>query len=97
MKTSFFQVHEQVPSMHMRAHMHTVLALTNSNTLTCFVSERDFRFSRFCLFAMFFWKPGGEISKKNNKGVLDRPWTKWKVLMAISSTLKFQFTEHPES
>ena len=28
----------------------------------------------------------------NNKGVLDRPWTKWRVLIAISSTLKFQFT-----
>ena len=31
-----------------------------------------------------------EISKKNNKGVLGRPWTKWRVLRAISSTLKFQ-------
>ncbi len=28
----------------------------------------------------------------NNKGVLERPWTKWKVLRAISSTLKCQFT-----
>ena len=28
----------------------------------------------------------------NNKGVLERPWTKWKVLKAISSTLKFQMT-----
>ena len=28
----------------------------------------------------------------NNKGVLDRPWTKWRVLMSISDTLKFQFT-----
>ena len=28
----------------------------------------------------------------NNKGVLERPWTKSKVLRAISSTLKFQFT-----
>ena len=27
----------------------------------------------------------------NNKGVLERPWTQWKVLNAISSTLKFQF------
>ena len=27
------------------------------------------------------------------KGVLDRPWTIWKVLRAISSTLKCQFTE----
>ena len=28
----------------------------------------------------------------NNKGVLERPWTKWMVLRAISSTLKCQFT-----
>ena len=28
----------------------------------------------------------------NNKGVLERPGTKWKVLKAISSTLIFQFT-----
>ena len=27
----------------------------------------------------------------NNKGVLDRPWAIWKVLKAISSTLKCQF------
>ena len=27
-----------------------------------------------------FEKSGGEISRKNNKGVLDRPWTKWKIL-----------------
>ena len=30
---------------------------------------------------------------QNNKGVLDRPWTKRKVLRAISNTLKFQFLE----
>ena len=28
----------------------------------------------------------------NNKGVLDTPWTIWKVLRASSSTLKSQFT-----
>jgi len=28
----------------------------------------------------------------NNKGVMERPWTIWKVLIAISSTLRFQFT-----
>ena len=33
----------------------------------------------------------------SNKGVLDRPWTKWMVLRAISSTLKFQFTENHEN
>ncbi len=34
---------------------------------------------------------------KDNEGVLDRPWTKRRVLRAISSTLKFQFTVNPES
>ena len=38
-----------------------------------------------------FEKSGGEISRNNNKGVLDRPWTKRKVLRAISSTLKLQY------
>ena len=33
----------------------------------------------------------------NNTGVLGRPWTIWKVLRAISSTLKCQFTEHHEN
>ena len=28
----------------------------------------------------------------NNKGVLERPWTIWRVLIAISGTLKFQST-----
>ena len=28
----------------------------------------------------------------NNKGVLERPWTIWRVLDAISTTLKCQFT-----
>ena len=32
-----------------------------------------------------------------NKGVLDRPWTIWKVVRAISSTLKCQFTENHET
>ena len=34
----------------------------------------------------------GEISRNNNKGVLERPWTKWRLLKAISSTVKCQFT-----
>ena len=46
----------------------------------------------FYFFQIHFGKSGGEISRNNNKGVLDRPWTKWRVLFAISSTLKFQFT-----
>ena len=32
----------------------------------------------------------------NNKGVLDRTWTKRMVLKVISSTLKFQFTVNHE-
>ena len=44
-----------------------------------------------------FGKSGGEISRKNNKGVLGRSWSKWMVLTAVSSTLKFQFTVNPES
>ena len=32
----------------------------------------------------------------NNKGVLERPRTKWKVLRAISTTLKCKFTENVE-
>ena len=50
-----------------------------------------FRFSvpelLFCLHNIFE-QYVGEISRKNNKGVLERPGTKWKVLRAISSTLK---------
>ena len=33
----------------------------------------------------------------NDKGVLDRHWTIWKVLRAISSTLKCQFTGNHEN
>ena len=33
----------------------------------------------------------------DSKGVLDRPWTIWKVLRAISSTLKCQFTANQEN
>ena len=32
----------------------------------------------------------------NNKGVMERPWTKWRVLRAISTTLKCQFSENVE-
>ena len=74
----------------------TVLALTNSETLTCFVSEPDLFFLRFSLCGIFLEKSGGETSRKN-KGVLDRPWTKRMVLRAISSTLKLKFTVNPES
>ena len=33
----------------------------------------------------------------DNKGILDRPWTIWNVLRAISSTLKCQFTGNHEN
>ena len=62
----------------------------------------DFQIFRFSILEIFclqnhFGKSGGEVSRKNNKGVLERPWTKWRVSKAISGTLKFQFTMHPES
>ena len=51
----------------------------------------DFRFSR--LFCKIFLKNMlVRYRGINNKGVLERPWTKWRVLMAISTTLKCQFT-----
>ena len=45
----------------------------------------------------FFWKIFSKIRLVryrgiNHKGVLERPWTKWGVLEAISTTLKCQFT-----
>ena len=33
----------------------------------------------------------------NNKGVLDRPWTIWRVLKAFPSTLKLKFTVNHEN
>ena len=57
-----------------------------------------FQIFRFSILEIFV---GGEIFSKimlvryrgiNNKGVLERPWTKWRVLKAISTTLKCQFT-----
>ena len=58
----------------------------------------DLWFSRFLFWWNIFW--GNMLVRYrgiNNKGVLDRPWTIWKVLMAISSTLKCQFTENHEN
>ena len=54
-----------------------------------------FRFS--ILEISFFWKIFLKIMLVryrgiNNKGVLERPWTIWRVLEAISTTLKCQFT-----
>ena len=52
---------------------------------------------RYLVSQFVFGKSGGEISRRNNKGVLDRPWTKWRVFRAISGTLKFQLTVNPDS
>ena len=49
----------------------------------------EFPISDFVLGENISEKYVGEISKKKNKGVLERAWTKWKVFRAISSTLKF--------
>ena len=52
-----------------------------------------FRFSRFfCFWKIFLENMLVRYRGINNKGVLERPWTKLRVLRAISSTLKFQFT-----
>ena len=57
----------------------------------------DFQIFRTWILVLFVCKVfGGNMLVRyrgmNNKGVLDRPWTKWRVLRAISSTLKCQFT-----
>ena len=68
---------------HWRLHVRFYLGLyTNNHTPIAFV---------------MFGKSVGDISRKNNKGVLDRPWTTQRVLKAISSTLKFEFTVNPDS
>ena len=47
---------------------------------------------RFLFFLEIFSKNRlGRYRIINNKGVLERPGTKWKVLRTISSTLKFQY------
>ena len=50
----------------------------------------DFRFSIFL--KIFSKNMFVRYRGKNNEGVLERPGTKWKVLKAISSTLKCQFS-----
>ena len=57
-----------------------------------FLRFPDFRCSICFLFAIFLENMLVRYRGINNKGVLERSWTKWKVLRAISSTLKFQFT-----
>ena len=56
-----------------------------------------FQIFRFSILEIFFsWKIFlknmlGRYRGINNKGVLERPGTKWRVLRAISTTLKCQF------
>ena len=54
----------------------------------------DFRLSRFFSGNIFLKNMLVRYRGINNKGVLERPWTIWRVLEAISttSTLKCQFT-----
>ena len=53
----------------------------------------DLWFSRFLFFCKMILKNLlVRYRGINNKGVLERPWIIWKVLKAISNTLKLQFT-----
>ena len=52
----------------------------------------DVRLSRFFVGDFFLKNTLVRYRGINNKGVLERPWTKWRVLRAISTTLKCQFT-----
>ena len=60
----------------------------------------DSQISRFAILDLFLCNLFSEhmlvrYRGINNKGVLGRPWTTWMVSMAMSSTLKFQFTINP--
>ena len=63
----------------------------------------DFQISRCAMFKFLFVCKICSINMLvrfrgiNHKGVLDRPWTIWRVLRAISCTWTFQFTVNPES
>ena len=52
----------------------------------------DFRLSRFSFWKIFLKNMLVRYRGINNKGVLERPWTKSRVWDAISTTLKCQFT-----
>ena len=62
----------------------------------------DSQISRFWILAIslfqhiVFEKYVGEMSRKNNKGVPDSPWTIWRVMRAIFSTLQFSFPGNHE-
>ena len=62
-----------------------ILEILDFMIIICTISENNFD-------AIWF-----RSIEENNTGVLGRPWTKRKVLRAISSTLKFQFTEHHDN
>ena len=58
--------------------------------VSSFVSEPDFPIFEICVSCKYFSKIMlVRYRGINNKGVLERPWTIWRVLMAISSTLRF--------
>ena len=49
-----------------------------------------------CVLKMFLGNMSVRYRGINNKGVVDRPWTIWKVLRAISSTLKSNLPSNVE-
>ena len=69
----------------------------NTGLLLVNLGFLDFHIFLFVIIAFFFLR---NISENmlvryrgiNNKGVLERPWTKSRVLKAISSTLECQLT-----
>ena len=86
-----------------RHHHHQVWQLpsTPSNSVSgsdaqnwALVSEPGFLYfqlvdSRDFVFTKYVWEIWWWDIEENNKGVLDRPWTKRRVLRAMSSTLEF--------
>ena len=72
---------------------HCLIKLLHFHVFRLFISPRCPYFEIFNFREINLKKSGFEISKNNNKGVLGRP----RVLRAIPSTLKFQFTENHET
>jgi len=69
---------------------HQPVAWVTIQISRCLILEILF-FCKICLGTMLV-----RYRRINNKVVLDRPWTIWKVLRAISSTLKCQFIGNHE-
>ena len=97
---SFLSIHASfakstaVRAMPLRSH---VLFGSGGHLLTLtWVSDSDFQIFRFSISGFYFFKTYFRKHMLvryrgiNNKGVLERPGTKWKVLRTISNTLKFQ-------